>query len=121
MEATPSHDPRPTDPAIEADHAKHGSRPGRGVWLACSICQREVPEPRPRVPAAWPKLAKAIAMFRTPTDTGLGDTIANNLNRIPAFKGMGAGDAFKKVLHAMGIECGCDSRQRFLNERYPYG
>ena len=120
MEASPPPDKRTSDPKIEAAHARHGRNPSRGVWLSCALCQAEVPEPRPRVPETWPKVVKLIAMFRTPTDTGLGDTIASNLNRIPVFKGMGASDAFKRVMHQLRIDCGCEDRQRNLNERFPY-
>jgi len=68
----------------------------------------------------WPKIIRLLAWFRTPADTGVGDTIAHNLNRIPAFKGMGASDAFIVVMTNLGISCGCADRRKNLNERYPY-
>lgn len=58
----------------------------------------------------------AIAVFqsqRIEGEIGVGDTIARLLG--------GPGEAFKKWFEEFfGRSCGCVSRQRFLNEKFPY-
>jgi len=100
----------------------------KGLWRDAPRIGTLPDPPRPE-PAAvsvaiprdqWQLRIKAIAMFRREGDKGVGDTIANNLNRFRMFKGMGASDAFKLVMKKVGINCGCEDRQRALNARYPY-
>lgn len=61
----------------------------------------------------WPALVRRVAAFRVATDVGVGDT----LERLFAKFG---GRQFKWMMAAAGVVCGCDDRQRFLNNRYPY-
>lgn len=64
--------------------------------------------------AAWPLLARMVAMAKADGDTGLGDTIARNLGRFGA-------DAMKRLYRRItGADCGCGDRQRTLNIKYPY-
>lgn len=66
-------------------------------------------------PEKWPKLVKLIARFRQPADKGIGDTLARNLAKFGA----------KSMAHAYtmitGADCGCENRQKKLNDAYPYG
>lgn len=105
---------------IESTHDKHGKRPSPGVWNLCRLCQQECPRPQQTIPDDWPMLARLIARFRTPDDRGLGDTIANNLDKIPVIRGMGLSTAIKTISAKLGASCGCEHRQDRLNERYPY-
>lgn len=56
---------------------------------------------------------KGIAKLRKPEDSGLGDT----LERLIAKFG---GNKFKSIAKRLGINCGCEDRQKYLNEHYPY-
>lgn len=58
-------------------------------------------------------LARRIERLKKPQDKGLGDTIA----RIFAKFG---GNKFKWVAKKLGLNCGCDDRQEYLNKRFPY-
>jgi hypothetical protein len=69
---------------------------------------------------AWPLAVKMLAMGRKPGDKGAGDTLARLFNVLPAYKGMGAGDAFKAFMKSIGKPCGCSDRQAKLNAMYPY-
>jgi len=62
----------------------------------------------------WPLSIRAIARFRRPEDTGLGDTIVH-------FIGDTRSDRFKKWFQRkFGKSCGCTERQRWLNQKFPY-
>lgn len=58
-------------------------------------------------------LVKRIAALRTKEDRGLGDTVARIFARF-------GGDHFKWTFEKLGINCGCDNRQAFLNELHSY-
>jgi len=60
-----------------------------------------------------PRLVKWLTRLRKPDDRGIGDTI----ERMLASAG---GRPFKHIMHLLHLPCGCDDRQRWLNERYPY-
>ncbi|WP_145083584.1 hypothetical protein [Aureliella helgolandensis] len=69
----------------------------------------------PRPPAinapAWTRL---LALAKSRSDVGIGDTIERLLNYI-------GGKAFKRLHHRyFGKQCGCNSRRYALNRRYPY-
>lgn len=63
--------------------------------------------------ADWPWWAKAIKKRAQPREKGIGDTLARKFG--------GAGERFKRAMERIGIECGCQQRQEWLNARYPYG
>lgn len=77
------------------------------------------PEPSPRpVQAApqnqWPyPIAWLSQQYSTLEDKGVGDTV----HRLISGSG---GDVIKRWLYDLGIECGCDDRQAWLNARFPY-
>jgi hypothetical protein len=54
-----------------------------------------------------------VKLFRTPDDRGLGDTVERLLAMAGARK-------IKNWLERVGIDCGCRSRQEWLNEQHPY-
>lgn len=58
-------------------------------------------------------LSSRLSMLRKPGEKGIGDTVA----RIFAKFG---GDKFKWVFKQLNINCGCEDRQKALNERFPY-
>ena len=60
-----------------------------------------------------PRLVKWLSRFRKPNDRGMGDT----LERLLAAAG---GRRFKHMMHLLHLPCGCENRQAWLNERYPY-
>ncbi len=61
----------------------------------------------------WPWWVKRIAKLRNESDVGVGDT----LERLIA---LGGGRAYKRILAAVKLNCGCATRQAWLNRRYPY-
>jgi hypothetical protein len=68
--------------------------------------------PTPR--AEWPAWTRALAKFRHPADTGLGDTLVHLIGDTRSEK-------FKKwFTRKFGKACGCTNRQRWLNQKYPY-
>jgi hypothetical protein len=103
---------------------------GRSITLAGEICihctsshkprqRNEVidsvvslfDEPKPKEP--WPLFIVGISRQRIPSDTGVGDTVERILSRM-------GGDQFKWVMARLGVDCGCGSRQEWLNRVYPY-
>lgn len=58
-------------------------------------------------------IVRGIMRLRKPEDSGLGDT----LERLIAKFG---GNKFKQIAKRLGVNCGCEDRQKYLNERYPY-
>lgn len=64
--------------------------------------------------AQWPLIIKIIARRRRAGDIGAGDTTKHIV-------GDERSDRFQKWFHRkFGKSCGCASRQRWLNERFPY-
>jgi len=61
----------------------------------------------------WPLLIQGIQRQRIPSDTGVGDTVERILAKM-------GGDQFKWVMKRLGVDCGCGSRQEWLNRVYPY-
>jgi hypothetical protein len=59
------------------------------------------------------RLVAIVSKLRTPEDRGVGDT----LERLLAKAG---GRKFKHLMLLMRLPCGCDDRQAWLNERFPY-
>ena len=64
-------------------------------------------------PIVWPLLIRGIQRQRIPSDTGAGDTVERILSKM-------GGDQFKWVMARLGVDCGCGSRQDWLNRVYPY-
>jgi hypothetical protein len=64
-------------------------------------------------PEDWPLLIRGISRQRIPSDTGVGDTVERILAKM-------GGDQFKWVMARLGVDCGCGSRQEWLNRVYPY-
>jgi hypothetical protein len=60
-----------------------------------------------------PRLVRLVSAYRTPSDTGVGDT----LERLLAKAG---GRKFKHLMLLMRLPCGCDDRQIWLNKKWPY-
>lgn len=69
------------------------------------------PPLQPLPEADWPLAAKIASKLRRPEDKGLGDTVARTLGK--------TGEAFKAFMKSIGIDCGCQQRQEWLNQRYP--
>lgn len=74
-----------------------------------SIAPQSPVQPVPR--DKWPIGVKLIAEARKPGDTGVGDIVARKLGK--------TGEAFKAFMKSIGIDCGCQQRQEWLNQRYP--
>jgi len=64
-------------------------------------------------PPPRPLLIQGISRQRIPSDTGVGDTVERILAKM-------GGDQFKWVMKRLGVDCGCGSRQEWLNRVYPY-
>jgi hypothetical protein len=62
---------------------------------------------------AWPLFIVGISWLRTKEDIGVGDTVKHALSYM-------GGDQFKWVMARLGVDCGCGSRQEWLNRVYPY-
>jgi hypothetical protein len=62
----------------------------------------------------WPLAVLAVARWRKPGDTGLGDTVVRLIGstRSHHFQVW-----FKRKFNR---DCGCTDRQRWLNARFPY-
>jgi len=73
----------------------------------CSTPRTEYTKP------VWPRMIHAIAKRRKEGDRGVGDTIEWCLAKM-------GGNQFKWVIEKLGIECGCNDRQKYLNNLYPY-
>ena len=69
---------------------------------------RQSPEPKTK-----PLLILGIQRQRIPSDIGVGDTVERILSKM-------GGDQFKWVMARLGVDCGCGSRQEWLNRVYPY-
>lgn len=64
--------------------------------------------------APWPVAVKLVGILRNDADTGVGDTIARQLDRFGA-------DALKTMYKKLtGHDCGCANRQQVLNAMFPY-
>jgi hypothetical protein len=61
----------------------------------------------------WPLLIRGIARQRIASDIGVGDTIHRVLGKM-------GGTQFEWVMKRLGIDCGCGSRQDWLNSVYRY-
>jgi hypothetical protein len=62
--------------------------------------------------ADWPSWARCVKVLRKPVDSGVGDSVRRLLGA--------HGETFKKMLKSLGVECGCSSREREWNCKYPY-
>lgn len=72
----------------------------------CSDCNRGHYETKP----IWVLL---VSYLRTPKDTGVGDTVQR-------YAAMLGGEQFKVWAKKLGMPCGCTTRQKEWNLRYPY-
>lgn len=72
---------------------------------------KATPVPIPQ--SEWPCWAKAIAVFKSAEDAGVGDTVHRRLGAL--------GEAFRATMKKIGVPCGCDARQAEWNAKYPYG
>lgn len=61
----------------------------------------------------WPLFITGLSWLRTKDDKGIGDTVKHALSYM-------GGTQFEWVMKRLGIDCGCGSRQDWLNARYPY-
>ena len=69
-------------------------------------------EPIPRV--EWPGWANLIAVVRSGSDTGIGDTVARVVGPVGGVK-------FKKWHRLVfGRDCACEKRREQWNAQYPY-
>jgi hypothetical protein len=62
-------------------------------------------------PDPWPLLIRGIARQRIASDIGVRDTIHRVMNKM-------GGTQFEWVMKQLGIDCGCGSRQEWLNAVY---
>lgn len=60
----------------------------------------------------WPLPARKLWRLRIDTDVGIGDTIHRLLGR--------PGSWFELAIKSLGIQCGCQDRRAWLNQRFPY-
>jgi hypothetical protein len=67
----------------------------------------------PSPTSTWPLLIRGIARQRIASDIGVGDTIQRILSKM-------GGAQFEWVMKRLGIDCGCGSRQDWLNAAYRY-
>lgn len=120
---------------VARDYCPHPAGPRFGTstappdWSGVPLVQVGAPQRKPRpapetikpVPRdEWPLRVRMVARLRKPEDKGVGDTLARLINTLPAYKGTGAGDAFKAITTRLGIDCGCGQRQARANQLYPY-
>jgi hypothetical protein len=66
--------------------------------------------PKPQQTPSWVGI---VSYFRTPEDTGVGDTVQR-------YAAMLGGEQFKVWAKKLGMPCGCTTRQKEWNLRYPY-
>jgi hypothetical protein len=71
------------------------------------------PPPEPSPADQWPWYVTSLAALRQPDEAGVGDTLYNQLH-------VGGKNAIGWALKLLRIPCGCASRQKWLNARYPY-
>jgi len=91
---------------------------GRDGCYLCSLF-RDNPDyaallREPAPVSSWPRPARWLYRLRTPSETGVGDTLARLFSRL------GAGRVERLYRSIVGGQCGCADRQAYLNERYPY-
>jgi hypothetical protein len=67
-------------------------------------------EPVPR--DQWGLTARIVTRFAIESDKGLGDVIQRHAAMV-------GGEWFKAAMQMLGVKCGCDDRQKWLNLRYP--
>jgi hypothetical protein len=67
----------------------------------------------PKKPKPWPLFIVGISWLRTKDDIGVGDTVKHALSYM-------GGTQFEWVMKSLGVDCGCGSRQEWLNRVYPY-
>ena len=72
-----------------------------------ATAQPVLPVPR----SEWPFAVAKMTVFAKPEDAGVGDIVARKLGK--------TGEAFKAFMKSIGIDCGCQQRQEWLNQRYP--
>ena len=114
----------------------YGGKPSHGTCVNCDKCTdvewhkqkvkemlaRQPQTPVSRIAAAlvdiqptprdqWPRWASVLAEYATTEDAGIGDIVARKLGK--------TGEAFKAFMKSIGIDCGCQQRQEWLNQRYP--
>lgn len=93
-----------------------GGKPSLGICRQCggNPVQVTVSAPSHIAPESseWPWWAKALKKRAQAGEKGIGDTLARKFGS--------TGEAFKKVMECIGIQCGCQQRQEWLNARYPY-
>ena len=70
----------------------------------------ETKESRQKTASKW---IGWLSVYRRETDRGVGDVV----ERVAASFG---GRRIKKMLAALGVNCGCTDRQKWLNETYPF-
>ena len=78
-----------------------------GLIVALPQAQPVLPVPR----SEWPFAVAKMTVFAKPEDAGVGDIVARKLGK--------TGEAFKAFMKSIGIDCGCQQRQEWLNQRYP--
>lgn len=66
-----------------------------------------------RSDSEWPLIVRLLALRKREGEAGLGDTV----HRLAEALG---GVWMTRMLHRIGVECGCQARREALNARYPY-
>lgn len=89
-------------------HCGYESPPGKIVYC-CRKSTGQLDESKP----VWPLFIVGLSWLRTKDDTGIGDTVKHALSYM-------GGTQFEWVMKRLGIDCGCGSRQEWLNRNYPY-
>ena len=98
-----------------AAHARAGECPlGKFTEAERAAAKRTPPkrvEPVPR--DQWPLAVRVVARLAIEGEKGIGDTLKRLI------VGVG-GEQFTRLMHRIGVDCGCAGRQAYANARYPY-
>lgn len=81
-----------------------------GNAIVCTSCGNLFKRSNPNNVPIWVNL---IERFKSPEDTGIGDTVQR-------YAAMLGGEAFKAWSEKLGMPCGCTQRQAEWNAKYPY-
>jgi uncharacterized Zn finger protein (UPF0148 family) len=69
--------------------------------------------PKPRAAEKRSRIIRLVESLKAPEDRGVGDTVERLLAKA-------GGRKFKHLMHLLKLPCGCQNRQKWLNDRFPY-
>lgn len=85
-----------------------------GIPDAYCVCGEKYKPEAHQEELGEPSWVRFVALFKTPEDVGVGDTVAR-------YAAMLGGELFKAWSKRIGLPCGCTRRQAEWNARWPYG